>query len=457
MEVISQEEYDNIVNANKHHFEKLFDIVKKTGEPLEGDCIYEHLTSTRKNDLLPKQRNLFTIAKNFGNRIIEIGFNAGSSALLFLLANPNAYIWCFDICFHSYTKPCFQYIYENFGKRVSLYVGSSLDTVPAFFRSNPKETFDIFHIDGSHDGAIANIDFFTCYDLAHHKSVIIWDDVQIPILKILWDGYISSGKVKPFSILETQMYQHALGFAWKPELKIAVCSLNVGDDYKKITKYGRKTKVLYCQKHGYDFFDEETDVDYSRPLAWSKINILRKHLLDYSYVLWIDGDTYIMNDNIELSTIIEKYSNNKDITVAQDWTMINTGVMILKNTEWTMKFLDLIYDQVQFLNHDNWEQTAFINLLENNISDSQNHINVLPLNLQNKLNSYWFTYDYDDCFILHFPGCFRDNKEHGLSIAMNTHCPIKMDNETDKQYEHRLNWLKFESREHIEKQLKNQN
>lgn len=96
---------------------------------------------------------------------------------------------------------------------------------------------------------------------------------------------------------------------------------------------------------------------------------------------------------------------------------------------------------------ENWEQRAFINLLENNISDSQNHINVLPLNLQNKLNSYWFTYDYDDCFILHFPGCFRDNNEHGLSIAMNTYCPIKMDNETDKQYEHRLNWLKFESRE----------
>lgn len=453
MEIISQDDYIELINSNKHHFKNLIEIVQKSGDILEGDCMYEHLTFTRKPELLPKQRNLHTVAKS-GNKIIEIGFNAGNSALLFLLANPNAYLWCFDICQHSYTRPCFQYLYDNFGQRLSLYAGSSIDTVPAFLRSHPNQTYDIFHIDGSHDRNIANIDFFTCFDLAHHQSIMIWDDVDIPDLKQLWNGYISMGKVFPISLLPTPMYSHAIGLVWKPKIKIAVCSLTIGEQYKDITKYGRKSKVLYCQKYGYDFFDEETDVDHNRAPAWSKINILRKHLRDYEYLVWMDGDTLLMNDKIKLEQLILEYSNGKDITVAQDWTMINTGVMLVKNTEWTMKFLDLIYDQIQFMNHNNWEQGAFINLLENNISDSKNHINVLPLGLQNKLNSYWFTYYFNDCFILHFPGCWRENVEHGLSIVMNKYCPIQMDHETPEQHQARMNWLEHTSRNDIDDELK---
>jgi len=170
--------------------------------------------------------------------------------------------------------------------------------------------------------------------------------------------------------------------------------------------------------------------------------------------MWIDGDTHIMNYNHKVEDLLQEFSKGRDIIVAQDSIMINTGVMIIKNTEWSKKFLDLIYDQVQFTNHSNWEQAAFINLLENNISDSQNHITVLEKHFQNKLNSYWFTYNFNNCFILHFPGCWRDNVENGLSLALSQYCPIKKDDETEKQYRDRLYFLEFEIQKVIKEKLK---
>ena len=442
--IISEEDYIHIMNENNHHIKNLFNIIQETGEILEGNCFYEHLTYNVLPDLLPKQRNLYSVAQSSGDKILEIGFNAGHSALIFLLANPNSFIYCFDICEHKYTRPCFQYLYENFGQRLILIEGNSNNTIPKFTNENEDTLFDLLHIDGSHDLKTANIDFFTSLRIAKHKSIIIWDDVEIPVLTNLWNGYIKDKHIIPLNLLPTPRYAHAFGYVNKPPLKIAVCSLTVGEKYKEITKYGRLTKVNYCKKHNYDFFDDEEDnVDNSRPLAWSKINIIKKYISNYDYVVWIDGDSHIMNQKIKLEQIIRDWSQDKDFTVAQDKQLINTGVILIKNTEWSKKFLDLIYDQVQFKNHSNWEQGAFINLLENNISDSQNHINVLPLYLQNKINSYWFTYNFNDCFILHFPGCWRYNVENNLSLALNDYCPIKMDHETEEIFNKRLHWLEF--------------
>lgn len=442
--IISREDYIKVLQDNYHHIQNLLDIVDKSGDALEGNCFYQHFSTICRDELLPKQQNLYSIAKA-GNKILEIGFNAGHSALLFLLSNTESHLVCFDICWHKYTKPCFEYLRDNFKGRIELFDGSSTDTVPAFINANPGYTFDIFHIDGSHATAIANIDFFSCFELARNKSVMIWDDVDLPHLGSLWNGYIVSSKIIPFNMLPTPMYSHAFGYANKPSYNIGVCSLTIGDEYKEITKYGRKTKVLYCEKHAYDFFDEEDDVDTTRPLAWSKIKIIQRHLPSYDYIVWIDGDTLIMNDKIKLDNIITFDTDGKDIMVAQDYTMINTGVIFIKNTEWSRKFLDLIYDQTDFLNHPNWEQGAFIHLLNQNISNAKDHIKVLPLQEQNKINSYWYTYKFNNCFILHFPGCWRDDGEHGLSRAFDDHCPIKKDDETVETYIKRLHWLEFES------------
>jgi hypothetical protein len=170
--------------------------------------------------------------------------------------------------------------------------------------------------------------------------------------------------------------------------------------------------------------------------------------------VWIDGDTLIMNDEIKLENLIMDLSKNMDIMVAQDWTMLNTGVMFVKNSEWSRKFLELVYDQTEFLNHPNWEQGAFIHLLENNEMEAKSHINVLPLSHQNQFNSYWYSYNYRD-FILHFPGCWRDNNDYGLPVCMEKFCPIKKDEEDEESFQRRLHWLEHESKNEANRMLQN--
>lgn len=206
-QIVPLEEYRECISKNYHHIVNLKEIVERSGELLEGDCLYQHQTTNMLPELVNKQRNIFTLAKSC-NKILEIGLNAGHSALLMLLANPNAILYCFDICDHRYTKLCFQYLYENFGGRVMLYEGDSNVTVPMFM----KEACDLYHIDGSNDYYIANIDFYACRALSKFNSIVIFDDVNMSHLRSLWDKYVSSKHVHELTLLDTsKSYEHAIG------------------------------------------------------------------------------------------------------------------------------------------------------------------------------------------------------------------------------------------------------
>lgn len=246
--------------------------------------------------------------------------------------------------------------------------------------------------------------------------------------------------------------------------RICVCSLSLGDEYKKVTRWGRETKLLYTQKHGYDFKDDEDIYDRTRHPAWSKILLMLRYLRYYDYVCWIDADTFIMNDEITLESLICKHMitedidtefvdlsrvNHYDIMVAQDWKMINTGVMLIRNSEWAYSFLTELYESPgEFVNQPNYEQNTFIDFYDNNTLDCNDHILVLPLHLQNELNSYYFTYFYGN-FIIHFCGCNLTQ----LSLPMTKYCPIKRDDDTDESYSQRMFWLEHICRQETDEML----
>jgi len=79
---------------------------------LEGNIFYPHMTLNLLSTLKPKQINLFISGKQATNKICEIGFNAGHSAMVMLLGREIKQLefTIFDIGRHSYTKPCYDYI-----------------------------------------------------------------------------------------------------------------------------------------------------------------------------------------------------------------------------------------------------------------------------------------------------------------------------------------------------------
>jgi hypothetical protein len=209
MELISQIEYLKIIEINNQYVKDIHNICLEYDCYVEGNCFYQDGNIHNSiESLIPKQMNHFTLGKQ-SNNILEIGFNAGHSCLLYLLSNPNSKITIFDLCFHQYTIPCFQYLQSKFPGRINLHIGNSNYTVSEFSKNNPNTKFDLIHIDGGHDRYIANKDFFNCLKVA--SNFMIWDDTHIEHLNHLFNTYVDLNLIEELYLYKTYEYEHRIG------------------------------------------------------------------------------------------------------------------------------------------------------------------------------------------------------------------------------------------------------
>lgn len=198
-----------------NHLANIQKIIESTNEILEGNCFYEHQTLKFRQELIPKQINLFCTAfcsQNF-NRICEIGFNAGHSCLLFLLANPNLQeITIFDINSHTYVQPSLEYLKTTFPSvNFNTVFGDSTITLPTFCQNtNLLGKYDIVHIDGGHTKECVTSDFQYANKLVAINGLIIIDDTFVDFINSLVDEYITSGKYEEITILKTSLYRHRI-------------------------------------------------------------------------------------------------------------------------------------------------------------------------------------------------------------------------------------------------------
>ena len=114
--------------------------------------------------------------------VCEIGFNAGHSAAVWLMANRNISLLSFDMCSHPYTRPNFDMLVGSaVGKsRATLICGDSRETLPAYIarQANPPEVLcDIVHVDGGHEGDVPEMDLRHMRRLSHNHTVLLMDDL----------------------------------------------------------------------------------------------------------------------------------------------------------------------------------------------------------------------------------------------------------------------------------------
>ena len=236
-------------------------------------------------------------------------------------------------------------------------------------------------------------------------------------------------------------------------LRIGICTLSIGEQYKEYTKYSRQNKILYCEKNGYELIEDDKMYNSEKPIPWSKLLLIQKYLSNFDYLVWIDADIYIMNKDVKLETLIEKYKDY-DIICGSDWKMANTGVLIVKNTDFSKIFLDKVYTNEYDPKADpndrylNWEQGSFINLMDRNILNCGTKIKVTN---PTEINSYWFNY-FPGHFILHFAGV----RGELLGYLMRDYCPDRIPDDTDKTYKERMDWLAGPVREHLDEKLRSE-
>jgi hypothetical protein len=164
-------------------------------------------------------------------------------------------------------------------------------------------------------------------------------------------------------------------------MKIAVVTLTIGDEYTKAIDLGLKSKKEYCDAHGYDYI--AGGMLTNRPPSWEKIPLVLAVLHKYDWVFFTDGDTMIMNHNIKLESFIEKYEGHdmmftRGREIKEKQFSCNAGVWFAKNTRWTRKFLESVYDLPngcqEVIQFRLWEQGMIVAMLKHNSLNCRKHI-----------------------------------------------------------------------------------
>lgn len=199
-----EEEYSKICDNLKK-------LIEKTGEPLEGNCVYRHL-SFDQWDVLTNKRINYQKAVKEAELICEIGFNAGHSVLAMILANPNAHYVLFDLGEHAYARPCFEYIKKAFPEtNIQIFWGDSRETLANYHKQHPEMIFDLVHIDGGHRSEVYTVDWKNSLNITSSGGLIIFDDTDSVKINSFIDKEIENGIVNETSgFLKTFGYEHRI-------------------------------------------------------------------------------------------------------------------------------------------------------------------------------------------------------------------------------------------------------
>jgi len=109
----------------------------------------------------------------------------------------------------------------------------------------------------------------------------------------------------------------------------------------------------YSNKHGYSYIKEIVRNDeYSNwHPTWIKIDVLKKYLPLYDYVVWIDSDAVFVNQDIKIEDLINDGVDlvipklEMDRVSGNMWTHTTTGFMIWKNSEWSNNMLNTLWSE----------------------------------------------------------------------------------------------------------------
>jgi hypothetical protein len=201
-----------------------------------------------------------------------------------------------------------------------------------------------------------------------------------------------------------------------------ILTLAIGADYKKALQKALASKSFYAIKQNYTYIQgDERYWDRDRPISWSKVPFLLKHLenLAEGELVWLsDADVFITNPALRIEEhVLPLLPDQKDMLMTFDSCgHVNAGNILMRNTSWTRDFWKRVYEQTDCIYHIWWENAAILKLLEKNLSDVEK-VHITPE--CKRFNAYlmglpnaplWEPGD----FLVHFAGVYDAKKMKNL-------------------------------------------
>jgi hypothetical protein len=130
---------------------------------------------------------------------------------------------------------------------------------------------------------------------------------------------------------------------------------------------------------------------------------------EFRTLVWIDADAIIVDPRQDIASELPETKNLQ--LVAHKYggqTVPNAGVMVLHNSDWTMSFLNQIYDQHDLIDHKWWENAALLRLLGYSTEEPVSKFRATDHDVHiGELSTRWNAFHlspHHSPSILHFPG-----------------------------------------------------
>lgn len=162
----------------------------------------------------------------------------------------------------------------------------------------------------------------------------------------------------------------------------AVVSLN-DEKYQPLADLTwNQNKQQYCEKHGYIGINWTSGFDKNMKGGFERCRLIKELFesnKELEWVWWTGCDSMITNFDVKIE---DKVLPDCDLIIATDCNEINNDSFLIKNTEWSKKWLQDIYDGFsKYKNTMFLEQQAMID----SYPDNKDKIKIVP---QRYLNAY---------------------------------------------------------------------
>jgi len=143
-------------------------------------------------------------------------------------------------------------------------------------------------------------------------------------------------------------------------LRKVLCSIGAGP-HQELLDISGETFAIFARRHGYELDLRREVLVADRAPAWSKIALLQECLTRSDLVFWVDADAAIVDPTLDIADEMTRRDVMGLVAHEYDGMRVpNAGVWVLRNCRPVRRLLDRIWNRVEYLDHDWWENAALI-------------------------------------------------------------------------------------------------
>lgn len=210
--------------------------------------------------------------------------------------------------------------------------------------------------------------------------------------------------------------------------------------FASVGNIAAKSIAVYAAANGLDFEILPMPA-MDRPPAWGKIAIIANQFANCraDFLLWVDADACFVRTDRNIAEVVKDgkdfYLVSHQIQKARPSPGIvvyaerpNTGVFLIRRSEWSLKFLNSIWQMTKYISHPWWENAAVLDLLgyrfelTGNMADNKleqqilEKVDWLPLEWNSlpclgRMNEVAYSGEVFEPIIVHYAGVKMEDRE----------------------------------------------